>query len=583
MKKVKSLVFAFIFLITQVSYANSISPAKKGFYIPLSKMILTNEELAQLSDDDKVIYFRALVYLVQVLEVSQAKTVDYEDSDADTSAFNSNSVKKTHASLVSYYWDMMVSKSQAMIGGMIQGAWKMTAWGAKAVVVKSAESVGKAKGVIEKGLSRADEIVVKGHAEKLRVAEEAVKANKKAVSSFQSGIPSNAPMTAQQTARLAKLNKSVAASEKKLTGVKNSIVDAGHTVTQIRSVIPSLATNKNVLGKDFRALLKDVAQADKDYDRIRKIGTAAQKRSALAKVKRLRGSANDMEMRFRAAGATSKEISAIYRAANTSSARWLLNNSAEIALLAGAAGYAGYKGAEALGWIGGGASAGVIDPSRPRVSGSSDQNLGTIKQDDGYTCIYGGRPSTLRTKSAASDTDKKFYCKKPEEGENENCKGIRFQCNSYGFESSGDIQGDMCVPRYPLSALTRRCMDALAMVIDEEEKNVLHMRDPGQLGRFSDKVRKMLEAVDGNIMASDVEPGKTHSFSYYCEKSNNAQPGECEAIAAFVDKIRSRPGIEKILDERRLAQVDSSGSSSGARPAASPPVSSGATDGSPKQ
>lgn len=534
MVKIKRIAIAFVFLLTQVSLATTGSGSKADPFndLPLSAMILSEEKIANLNDEDKLVYLRAIIYLGQVLEASQAQKFDYESpakyefkktSGLDTVPTKSNSI-------FSMYWNLLVSESKAVIGTVAGWVVKGVSWGGSKIATTSLRTIEAAKTPISavssaasKAKSGITNAAVEGYAKRLAAAEA-------------SGVAS------------------------KVTAVESAIVKAGLKPADIRAVATQIGS-KDGLKTAIITKLKDVKVLEAEREAARAAGNLKEVKKLDSQILKARTEITRTEAKYYTAGGKPSDVASIYRKSNTTLGHKLLSNVGEIATIS----YLGYEGGKHMGYWGNPQI--KLEDKKVRDSLApvdANKDPGKIIREHGYSCIYGGRPSTLVR------TDSGVLCGMPTEGQNESCNVNNgdFQCPNYGFSTAaGSIDKDLCIKIDPKKNLTVNCVAKFSEVIEAAGEVVIKEGDEKKLLEFNDGLRGILVKLEGDIM-TDVEK-KTHSFNYYCENSKNAQKSECNALAAFVNTLKERPEIKKAIVAQAEAPPVASGSASGSSASAS--------------
>lgn len=521
--KFKRIAMAFVFLISQMSFAHAAGSAKKVDTfdnLPLSAMILSEESIAQLSDADRTAYIRAIFFLSQVLERSQAQKFEYE-SPTKYEPTKTSSISEKQNSLFSLYWGLLVNKANAWIGQLAGWVMKGAEYGGARLATGSLKAVELAKTPMKAVGSKISDVGLQRYAKDLVKAEA-------------SGIPAN------------------------VTKVEKNIAGAGLKLSDVKAVASTLGKNSDALKKSIVTQLKDVKALEVQREAARTAGNVAEVKKLNTQIARAESAIVKDKRAFYEAGGSVDEMSAILRKSNTSTGRVILSNVAETILVVGA----GYQGGKYVGlW---GESQIKLEDRKIRdgmVASEANKNPGKIIREQGYSCIYGGRASTL-VKSA----DGSIFCKLPEGSQNEKCNinNGDFQCPSYGFTVPvGDLEKDLCIKIEPKKDLTLNCMDKFLESINTAGEVVLREGGDAKLLEFNESLRKLLVILEGDTM-TDIE-NKAHSFSYYCANSKKAQKSECNALTAFINTLKDRPEIKKAI----VAQAAAAPAAEGA-PAAAP-------------
>jgi hypothetical protein len=523
MSKITNLIVVFVFMFTQVGMAHSgnvVKKTDKNWDKPLSSLLLTEKEIAKLSNEDKTYYFKALMYLVQVIEVSQSNHFEYEtEISAKASSKDSGAIRKPASVLetANAYMKAMVTESQAVIGAALGWTMRALSGAGGRLATGSIRTIEASKGLTS-GVSAAYKSTKAG-------------ATRAAADSYAKRLV--AADKVGDAAQIAKL--------------ESSITKAGFNPSSIRTLGTQLTSKDGILA-GMKTKLGEVKTIEKQLEAARSAGNAAEVRKLSSQLTKTRNLITKDERAFYAAGGRAKDMQALYRKSNTSTARVLLSNVGEVATI----GYLGYEGGKAMGYWGK-ASGDLNDQDPNSESGvkagakAFAKDPGKIIRERGYSCIYGGRPARFVA------AKKGVLCGFPEHGENETCKKSdgKFQCNHYGFSTaSGPITKELCIDRNPIKDLTLNCMVRFEQVLNEVGE--LANKDGGQaVIDLNDQVKKMLAVLESDIM-SDTED-KSHSFAYYCEKSKNAQKAECLALETFVNSLKQRAGLKATVDSRTLA------------------------------
>jgi hypothetical protein len=395
MVKIKRIAMAFVFLLSQVSLAKTSAATGSGEVfdsLPLSAMILTETEINNLKNEDKIIYLKALMYLGQVIEISQSNNFEYE-VPAKYEGKKTGSIESSSASnsLYSIYWNLLVSESQAILAGIVKGAeWVTARLGAKAAstALRTAEAAKNISG----GLNG---VVMRDYAARIASAEKL-----------------------KDVAKVAKLEKEVTAR--------------GLDLKSVRAL--SKLPDGKVLKASIETQLKEVRVLERQLEQARAAGHAAEIKKLDLQVVKARSEIAKTQKSFYAQGGKRSELDSIYRSSNTSTARWLANNAAEAVLLVGA----GYYGGKEVGIWGDarvkleGDGKGSRRVRDTMSSPDANKDPGQILREEGYSCIYGGRPSTF------VKGEKGILCKMPEEGQSKTCNvnNGKYLCPTYGFRKN---------------------------------------------------------------------------------------------------------------------------------------------------
>lgn len=537
MVKIKRIAMAFVFLLSQVSLANGGSGKKNDAFndLPLSAMILSEERIANLSDEDKLVYLRAIIYLGQVLEASQAQKFDYESPAKYESKKTSglDAVPSKSRSMFSLYWNLLVSESKAVIGAVAGWVLNGVRWGGSRIATTSLRTI--------------------------EAAKTPVSAVASAASKAKSGI-SNAAAESYAK-RLAAAEASGVAS--KVTAVENAIVKAGLKPADIR-VISTQLGSKDGLKTAIISKLKDVKVLEAEREAARAAGNLKEVKKLDGQILKARTEITKTEAKYYTAGGKPSDVATIYRKSNTTLGHKLLSSVGEVATIS----YLGYEGGKYMGYWGNPQI--KLEDKKVRDSLApvdANKDPGKIIREHGYSCIYGGRPSTLVR------TDVGVLCGMPTEGQNDSCNVNNgdFQCPNYGFSTAaGSIDKDLCIKIDPKKNLTVNCVAKFNEVIEAAGEVIVKEGDEKKLLEFNDGLRGILVKLEGDIM-TDVE-NKTHSFGYYCENSKKAQKSECNALSAFVNTLKERPEIKKAIVAQAEAPPVAAGSASGSSSASSVPA-----------
>lgn len=537
MVKIKRIAMAFVFLLSQVSLANGGS-VKKGDafnYLPLSAMILSEERIANLSDEDKLVYLRAIIYLGQVLEASQAQKFDYESPVKYESKKTSglDTVPSKSRSMFSLYWNLLVSESKAVIGAVAGWVLNGVRWGGSKIATTSLRTIEAAKtpvSVVASAASKAKSGItnaaVEGYAKRLAAAEA-------------SGVAS------------------------KVTAVESAIVKAGLKPADIRAVATQIGS-KDGLKTAIITKLKDVKVLEAEREVARAAGNLKEVKKLDGQILKARTEITKTEAKYYTAGGKPSDVATIYRKSNTTLGHRMLSSVGEVATIS----YLGYEGGKYMGYWGNPQI--KLEDKKIRDSLAAvdaNKDPGKIIREHGYSCIYGGRPSTLVR------TDAGVLCGMPTEGQNDSCNVNNgdFQCPNYGFSTAaGSIDKDLCIKIDPKKNLTVNCVAKFNEVIEAAGDVIIKEGDEKKLLEFNDGLRGILVKLEGDIM-TDVE-NKTHSFGYYCENSKKAQKSECNALSAFVNTLKERPEIKKAIVAQAEAPPVAAGSASGSSSASSAPA-----------
>ncbi len=537
MVKIKRIAMAFVFLLSQVSLANGGS-VKKGVafnYLPLSAMILSEERIANLSDEDKLVYLRAIIYLGQVLEASQAQKFDYESPVKYESKKTSglDTVPSKSRSMFSLYWNLLVSESKAVIGAVAGWVLNGVRWGGSKIATTSLRTIEAAKtpvSVVASAASKAKSGItnaaVEGYAKRLAAAEAL-------------GVAS------------------------KVTAVESAIVKAGLKPADIRAVATQIGS-KDGLKTAIITKLKDVKVLEAEREVARAAGNLKEVKKLDGQILKARTEITKTEAKYYTAGGKPSDVATIYRKSNTTLGHRMLSSVGEVATIS----YLGYEGGKYMGYWGNPQI--KLEDKKIRDSLAAvdaNKDPGKIIREHGYSCIYGGRPSTLVR------TDAGVLCGMPTEGQNDSCNVNNgdFQCPNYGFSTAaGSIDKDLCIKIDPKKNLTVNCVAKFNEVIEAAGDVIIKEGDEKKLLEFNDGLRGILVKLEGDIM-TDVE-NKTHSFGYYCENSKKAQKSECNALSAFVNTLKERPEIKKAIVAQAEAPPVAAGSASGSSSASSAPA-----------
>lgn len=537
MVKIKRIAMAFVFLLSQVSLANGGS-VKKGDafnYLPLSAMILSEERIANLSDEDKLVYLRAIIYLGQVLEASQAQKFDYESPVKYESKKTSglDTVPSKSRSMFSLYWNLLVSESKAVIGAVAGWVLNGVRWGGSKIATTSLRTIEAAKtpvSVVASAASKAKSGItnaaVEGYAKRLAAAEAL-------------GVAS------------------------KVTAVESAIVKAGLKPADIRAVATQIGS-KDGLKTAIITKLKDVKVLEAEREVARAAGNLKEVKKLDGQILKARTEITKTEAKYYTAGGKPSDVATIYRKSNTTLGHRMLSSVGEVATIS----YLGYEGGKYMGYWGNPQI--KLEDKKIRDSLAAvdaNKDPGKIIREHGYSCIYGGRPSTLVR------TDAGVLCGMPTEGQNDSCNVNNgdFQCPNYGFSTAaGSIDKDLCIKIDPKKNLTVNCVAKFNEVIEAAGDVIIKEGDEKKLLEFNDGLRGILVKLEGDIM-TDVE-NKTHSFGYYCENSKKAQKSECNALSAFVNTLKERPEIKKAIVAQAEAPPVAAGSASGSSSASSAPA-----------
>jgi len=535
--KIKRIAMAFVFLLSQVSLANGGS-VKKGVafnYLPLSAMILSEERIANLSDEDKLVYLRAIIYLGQVLEASQAQKFDYESPVKYESKKTSglDTVPSKSRSMFSLYWNLLVSESKAVIGAVAGWVLNGVRWGGSKIATTSLRTIEAAKtpvSVVASAASKAKSGItnaaVEGYAKRLAAAEAL-------------GVAS------------------------KVTAVESAIVKAGLKPADIRAVATQIGS-KDGLKTAIITKLKDVKVLEAEREVARAAGNLKEVKKLDGQILKARTEITKTEAKYYTAGGKPSDVATIYRKSNTTLGHRMLSSVGEVATIS----YLGYEGGKYMGYWGNPQI--KLEDKKIRDSLAAvdaNKDPGKIIREHGYSCIYGGRPSTLVR------TDAGVLCGMPTEGQNDSCNVNNgdFQCPNYGFSTAaGSIDKDLCIKIDPKKNLTVNCVAKFNEVIEAAGDVIIKEGDEKKLLEFNDGLRGILVKLEGDIM-TDVE-NKTHSFGYYCENSKKAQKSECNALSAFVNTLKERPEIKKAIVAQAEAPPVAAGSASGSSSASSAPA-----------
>ncbi|MBL7554550.1 MAG: hypothetical protein JNM24_01915 [Bdellovibrionaceae bacterium] len=533
MVKIKRIAMAFVFLLSQVSLANGGS-VKKGDafnYLPLSAMILSEERIANLSDEDKLVYLRAIIYLGQVLEASQAQKFDYESPVKYESEKTSglDIVPSKSRSMFSLYWNLLVSESKAVIGAVAGWVLNGVRWGGSKIATTSLRTIEAAKtpvSVVASAASKAKSGItnaaVEGYAKRLAAAEA-------------SGVAL------------------------KVTAVESAIVKAGLKPADIRAVATQIGS-KDGLKTAIITKLKDVKVLEAEREVARAAGNLKEVKKLDGQILKARTEITKTEAKYYTAGGKPSDVATIYRKSNTTLGHRMLSSVGEVATISYLGYYMGYWGNPQI----------KLEDKKIRDSLAAvdaNKDPGKIIREHGYSCIYGGRPSTLVR------TDAGVLCGMPTEGQNDSCNVNNgdFQCPNYGFSTAaGSIDKDLCIKIDPKKNLTVNCVAKFNEVIEAAGDVIIKEGDEKKLLEFNDGLRGILVKLEGDIM-TDVE-NKTHSFGYYCENSKKAQKSECNALSAFVNTLKERPEIKKAIVAQAEAPPVAAGSASGSSSASSAPA-----------
>lgn len=537
MVKIKRIAMAFVFLLSQVSLANGGS-VKKGDafnYLPLSAMILSEERIANLSDEDKLVYLRAIIYLGQVLEASQAQKFDYESPVKYESKKTSglDTVPSKSRSMFSLYWNLLVSKSKAVIGAVAGWVLNGVRWGGSKIATTSLRTIEAAKtpvSVVASAASKAKSGItnaaVEGYAKRLAAAEA-------------SGVAL------------------------KVTAVESAIVKAGLKPADIRAVATQIGS-KDGLKTAIITKLKDVKVLEAEREVARAAGNLKEVKKLDGQILKARTEITKTEAKYYTAGGKPSDVATIYRKSNTTLGHRMLSSVGEVATIS----YLGYEGGKYMGYWGNPQIKLEDKKNRDSLAAvDANKDPGKIIREHGYSCIYGGRPSTLVR------TDAGVLCGMPTEGQNDSCNVNNgdFQCPNYGFSTAaGSIDKDLCIKIDPKKNLTVNCVAKFNEVIEAAGDVIIKEGDEKKLLEFNDGLRGILVKLEGDIM-TDVE-NKTHSFGYYCENSKKAQKSECNALSAFVNTLKERPEIKKAIVAQAEAPPVAAGSASGSSSASSAPA-----------
>lgn len=528
MVKIKRIALAFVFLLSQLSLASGPSVKKGAGFdsLPLSAMILSEDKIANLSDEDKLVYLRAIIYLGQVLEASQSQKFDYQVPanyvPAKTSGLDASPVKSQ--SMFSLYWNLLVGESKAVISAVAGWVVKGVKWGGSKIATSSLRTIEAAKtpvsavaSVASKAKSGITNAAVEGYAKRLAAAEA-------------SGVAS------------------------KVTAVESAIVKAGLKPADIRVVATQLGS-KDGLKTAIITKLKDVKTLEAQREAARAAGNLKEVKKLDGQILKARTDITRTEAKYYSAGGKASDVATIYRKSNTTLGHKLLSNVGEVATIS----YLGYEGGKYMGYWGNPQI--KLEDKKIRDSlapADANKDPGKIIREHGYSCIYGGRPSTLVR------TDSGVLCGMPKDGQSDSCNVSNgdFQCPNYGFSTAaGTIDKDLCIKIDPKKNLTVNCVAKFNEVIESAGEVIVKEGDEKKLLEFNDGLRGILVKLEGDIM-TDVE-NKTHSFSYYCDNSKKAQKSECNALAAFVTTLKERPEIKKAIVAQAEAAPAASGSESG--------------------
>lgn len=537
---------AFVFLLSQVSLASGAGKAKADEVfdsLPLSAMILNEEQISNLSEGDKVVYLRALIYLGQVLETSQSQRFDYEvptKYEPKKSVMNDSKSN----SIVSMYWNLMVTESKAIIGAAVGWTVKAVRWGGARLATGSIRTI------------------------------EAVKVPANAVASVAGKAKSGISSAAAES-----YAKRLAAAEAKgakdqVKAIEEAIVKAKMDPADIRKLATTLGS-KDGLKTSIITKLKDVKALEAQREVARTAGNSKEVTKLNAQIVKAKGDIARTENKYYQAGGSASEISDIYRKSNTTLGRVLASNVAEAATL----GYLGYEGGKAMGYWGN-AQIKLEGPGGKKIrdtmsSPEANKDPGKIIREAGYSCIYGGRASQLVS------TEKGVRCKMPEAGQDKDCNvsNGKYLCPDYGFKAGAEpIQG-MCIDIEPKKDLTQNCVGAFNTAVETAGEVTSKGGDEKAILEYNDSIRKLLTSLEGDIM-TDVE-SKTHSFGYYCANSKKSQKSECNALTAFVNTLKDRAEIKKAIVAQADAAASASATSSSAAASSASPA--GSPSSAPKE
>lgn len=540
MVKINRIIIAFVFLVSQLTFASGGLTKKNDRFddLPLSAMILSEQEIANLSDENKVVYLRALVYLGQVLEISQAQRFDYESPTTyESKKTGMNDPESTKSqTLFSIYWRILVNESKAVIGAVAGWTMKAVRWGGSTIATGSLRTIEAAKTPVNAVASAASKAkagisnaAVEGYAKQLAAAE-------------------------------------ASGATAKVAAIENAIVKAGLNPADVRVVVTQLGS-RDGLKAAIITKMKDVKSLEAQREVARKAGNMREVRRIDGQLVRAGGDLKRTEAKYFTAGGNPSDVATIYRKSNTSLSHKLLSSVGEVATL----GYLGYEGGKYMGYWGN--TQIKLEDRKIRDSlapADANKDPGKIIREHGYSCIYGGRPSTLVR------TDSGVLCGMPADGQKDGCNvnSRLYQCPSYGFSAaSGSVDKDLCIKIDPKKDLTVNCFEKFNEVIEAAGELIVREGDEKKLLEFNEGLRGVLMKLEGDAM-TDVE-NKTHSFSYYCANNKKAQKSECNALAAFVSTLKERPEIKKVIvakAEATAATPDAPAISAPAKPPAMPPL-----------
>lgn len=158
---------------------------------------------------------------------------------------------------------------------------------------------------------------------------------------------------------------------------------------------------------------------------------------------------------------------------------------------------------------------------------NSDDLVGV--QEAARSCVFGGHPSIWK------DFGGTLYCTRPAESATEDCQGERFSCQTYGLSTAdGVLDGKLCTEKNPLDNLTIRCSKILTEVLMTKKSDI----SEAAYEKFRLQIKTALKNVENTAGMKDGE-GKTISIQKYCKSAKVSQKNECTAINEVVDVLNT--------------------------------------------